>query len=416
MKRVALLLTLATLAACRKTPDVPVPPPPRPASVTDASIAEEKKNVLSIINGAVVIDRSGELTLSSSAILALDSTPTTGWVTAPHDSNSWVTVELASRTRISAISLDSSFGAPPARPKSVELAASGDGALFTRIATLDFAAGERQRFEIAPFEARYIRLTILSNRGGDVATAVGTFGAEGTRIDAAPKGEISGRWLLDGVEQLELAQNGSTVLGRIDIPSPIFLLGDLKDGYIRYMWVRANQAGYGVMSVNGAGDALNGIWWHERPLNLFFGNSTYGRRTGEAGAVGIDGRFVQTAIAELGRCSLFPLRFSARNDELEEGSQLLAMAVQAAAADPARQYRLTSYAFGHGASAANRAVSEARVATMRRLLPALPRNVQLHAAGDAPPRLWDPPRCPVDVTLYDRVDLELIISDTQQPR
>lgn len=414
----SILLATALTFGCSEKKTSPAPESRQEDTRVELELSRnEHRNVMAMMNGAVVTDRSGELNLQASAVLAIDSTHATRWVGVPKDLRSWLIVELPVRSRIERLTLAFLGGDRWSRANKLQVDASLDGKSYSPLATISSdGKSKSETFPVTPMEARFIRVTTLENLGHSTLISIGSIGAEGEELEARREIDISGTWLINEHTRCTLAQRNSSVVGTFHVDPPVTIVGDLHRGLLRFMWIRANQAGYGALSVNAEASRLSGIWWHERPLSLFFGDSWFGRRTsGDRPSEALQPETAMTALRELGRFTLYPVRFDAENQRLIAGHEELEAALAVVRAAPKTNFHLAVFSFAGADAAANQKIAEDRARALAKAVGIVPPNLKIAVAGSKAPRQHDPPRTPLIASLYDRTDLELNLSSGDQP-
>lgn len=410
MRRIAAAaLGLALIAGCGEEPPAA---PKVDKRVELGRSRNESANLMSMMNGAVVVDRSGEKELGNAALLAIDSTLSTIWIAAPGLNTDWMVTELPALCEVQRIVLSPGEARPSQQAKKVQVESSEDGSRFTPLATLTLGGkSETQPFDVRRTTARFIRVRLLEAFDGKFAPAIASVALEGRELEPRRQVDVTGVWRFNQYDA-ELAQIGTRLFGVVKLDPPMIIAGDLVNGYGRFLWVRENEAGYGVLSANPGGDRLNAIWWHERPLLLFFGESWYGSRAQKASAreAEADPAMIATSLRQLGLFSMYGLRFEGGEQKLAEGDGTLRNALAVVRSAPARQFKMVAYGWGHGDDAQNLKIAQARIAALRAAVGAPPANLAFEARGAAAPPRCDPPRTPQIVTLYDRIDLELSVS------
>src|SRR5688572_10165696 len=92
------------LGACRSEAPAPgqssSPKQPTSSAPLELGVRESRESLLSLLQGAVVVERSGELSLESSAIHGIDSDHWTSWTSPPDDLQQWMVVQLRQPARI----------------------------------------------------------------------------------------------------------------------------------------------------------------------------------------------------------------------------------------------------------------------------------------------------------------------------
>jgi hypothetical protein len=305
VKGVVAFLLIGFLLACAG--EAPAPEVAEPANRYD-----EGPNLLSVLRGAVVVDRSGEFSFEYAALFAIDGHHASAWISPPSDIEQWLIAELPVRSRIEAVGLSTgSIVLGRSSPKQVRYEISTDGVVWNHVGTFEFAAdGGQQLHEISPREARFIRVTTLTNHGNPVGTYLPTLLATGENLDAYQRPSVAGRWILNDLTA-HFREDGHRVFGYVDLEPPMLIDGAWDNRIVRFAWSRGLAYGVGFMTV-APEDGLNGIWWYENlvdPGNAL-GSPWYGRRVGEPGELRLDTASVaQLHIERNGKFPLFGLIF-----------------------------------------------------------------------------------------------------------
>ena len=226
--------------------------------------------------GASIVSRTAELTLESSAILAIDGDQNSGWATPHGDTYQSVVISMPAPATIAEIGIRSPKN-DQLRVNNVSVEASSDGRSFTTLAEPALqSANDTQTFPVKETEAQYLRVTITGATGG-IAT-ISSLQAHGSFSSPPRPGPIAGCWSINGVPTRFVEQNGA-VRGRSGSGSaPLRFDGGVEGSLYRFVWVRGPDRGYGAITVAPAGQALSGIRWFVRPVPKNFGGSWFGEK------------------------------------------------------------------------------------------------------------------------------------------
>jgi hypothetical protein len=298
-----------------------------------------RKNLLSVVHGGVVVDRSGELSFEHSVFDALDGDLNSFWAGPPGDPVQWMVVELPVRSRLTEVGLAfPSDDLPPVTPAWVAFELSSDGRTFHQVARLLPQKKHAVMVsQIPPTEARWVKMTVSAAQGQPVFS-VPELLAHGEELEPWKAPEVTGRWLLNGVEAA-FQQKGNHVKGRVAMTPQMDLDGGWSGRIIRLNWVRGKQRGVACITI--AGDHLMGMWWFEKAVKMFMGTPWFGERSGNA-TPAINEDIADRMLQVAGRRPLFELAFDDAGNILQEQSAD-GLARLKAAPGGARQIRLESF-------------------------------------------------------------------------
>lgn len=389
-------------------------------SGTPPIYVEPESNLLSLGSGIVVVDRTGEDTLTTSALQAFDSAGDTQWNSPTEDVQQSATIELPALTRIEKFGVNNAVVPFAQCPKEVLVESSTDGAHFATLTTAHTKANaDGQLFDVPPAETRFLRVTVKSVYGDqDSSFGVTGFEARGRRVGPVTTPDVSGEWQINEKHAI-LRQEGRNVEGVLfsATPMPVYISGDIAGNLIRFTWTRVNQAGFGIMTVNPESTRLNALFWYEQPITLFAGDSWFGeRRSRNSGFAPLP--LEKRIRVFLGVSQNFPtyqVRFDANNQISGNDSVATLNALRDfVAANPQARFRINAQYFGAGSHDANHRVTDARAAAIRNLLSSskgLPPNLEIASIGGDVER--DPPQSQVTRPLYDRVELQVLGPSSQ---
>ncbi len=177
---------------------------------------------------------------------------------------------------------------------------------------------------------------------------------------------------------------------------------------LRLLWVRGLEFGYAAMTVSRDGKHLSGIDWHEEPIPLFFDDTWFGERVGDAAPADETQRFADTFLRRSGRWPLFGLSFRADGSLDAAASETTLRVLVTLMTKPPGPIRFVSHEFREATAAANHTRAQRALDALRAELAhrgADLANVQFIAAGSDHPRqlaVTQPMR-----ELYSSVDLEI---------
>jgi len=283
----------------------------------------ERANVLQLAHGATVISRTGELLLQTSALHAIDGDEGTFWMNPPNDLPQSMTIELPSRTRVDKIGVRTEAnGAFTAN--HLTFSASTDGRTFAPVKTIQAKdSNDVQWFDVKPFEATQIRVSIDDSLLAAHDVRVHSILATGTALAPPKRGDISGCWRING-EPAQFKREGTHITGILAAgKQPLHFDGGFDGLLNRLQWVRGNDYGLSLITVSADGQHLSGFNWHEEAIPMFFDTSWYGERAPCAAALpNFD--VAAALLRRTGRFSLFDDSQLARLQKAFPGGVLVA--------------------------------------------------------------------------------------------
>jgi hypothetical protein len=271
VKRFAIALLL--IAAC--TQEQPAPELPSTAP-TDAA---ERTSILDITRGTTVVDRTGEVMLDYSPLRAIDGEPGSFWMNPPGDLPQSMTFALATRSRIDKVGIRTMPGGG-FTAGHVTFEGSSDGRTFTPLITIRSSdTREAQWFDIKPFDASSIRVTVVDGLLPDHDVRLFSLLAHGTPVENnAHAGSIDGCWTING-EKAQFVQKGSHIGGVLMTgKAPMHFDGGFDGTVLRLSWIQGNDYGLSLLTVSPDGRHLSGLNWHEEAIPLFFDTTWIGER------------------------------------------------------------------------------------------------------------------------------------------
>lgn len=245
---------------------------------------EEPANLVGMLNGAVVLDRSGEMDFEHSTIYAFDGDAITSWLCPPGNIEQWMLVELPGLSRVEKVGLATGgfMAINPSRVKEMRIEFSEDGETFDDAGTLSFKQQEGPQFlDVTPRLARFVRFTVLSNYGNELFVGIPTLLLQGERIEAPIEISAEGHWKLNNLEAF-FKQQRNRVYGYVAMDPPMLIDGAWDGSVVRFSWVRGRSYGTGIFSINPEMTALNGLWWYEHLVDEAngFGAPWFGSKIG----------------------------------------------------------------------------------------------------------------------------------------
>jgi hypothetical protein len=415
-RRAAVALLLLIVAGCKRNP-VPAAtataPPPPSAIKPPADDATERDNLLNYARGTVVVARSGEFALWASALQAIDGDPETCWVAPPHEGSQWLLAALPARTRVEQIGL-SNDALTTGGSVSVAFESSMDGVTFSPLGVVESRKKQNGLlFATRPTEARYVKVTSkeISAGGGVSLCSLQVRGVE--TVKRSPN-DLTGCWSVNG-SRLTLAQDGDHVFGQLEGPKPTVIDGGSDGRFVRFVWVRDREFGYGAFAVEESGKHLSGRIWHEEPIPIFAGEAWFGERSSCTGKTVLGGSTVaSTFFQRAGRFPLYGLRAAADGSiEVSQSVATLRALDGLIRAAGTRHIRLEAHEFRQRDAASNHAFAGRELASLRALLGAagVPLGtIELVVLGSDQPR--HPPRTADQRALYSSIEVVIPAAKT----
>ena len=373
------------LAACSRRPE-PAAEAPQDKPADDSA---ERTSVLELAHGATVISRSGELMLELSPIRAIDGEPASFWMNPPHDLPQSMTIALPARSRIDKIGIRTiSHGAFTAN--HVVFESSLDGRKFMPVTTVKSAdSNDAQWFEVKPFDASMIRVTMSDPMIRDHDVELRSVLARGVEVERPHPGDITGCWSFNG-QRAQFERRGTHVVGVLEAgKEPMHFDGGFDGRVYRLNWIRGNDYGMTIATVSPDGQHLNAVNYHEEVIPMFFDIAWYGQRQTCTAVGGLKpAATLDVPMALIHRTG----RFSLYDDS--DLPRLLRSASNAV---------LVAHEFNFATTEQNRAAAERTLAALRQKFNLS--GVKFVAQGSDDPR--QPPVTDVMRALYSTVDLEI---------
>ena len=390
MKKIPAIIVLATAALLRCGEDVPkrpaAPPPRKPEllHVKGPDDSDDRNNLLNIAHGAVVISRTGEVSLQYSAQCAIDGDPSTVWVSPPDEPDQSLVFALPAKARVR--SLGVLIGSEASFPKSTEFEGSLDGKRFTRITSFAMPASGTNLVDVTPFEAKYVR---FNTRGGNqFVRAVSVF-ARGDLLEPVRPGSLDGCWSINGLDA-SFAQHGASVTGAVAGPQTLTIDGGSDGRFYRLLWLRGPEYGIAAVAVSPDGQHLSGVFWHEESYPPFLTTTWFGdRRSCGKSDPKPELDVLATSMQRYGRYAMYGLQFDAAGKLLEEPSRpMLERLAIYLRTNP--NVRIVAHELLQADDAHDRSVSQTKIESLRAALAASAadlKNVEFVAVGsDSPHR------------------------------
>jgi len=380
-------LVLAALLRCGgdDAPSKPAPQPPNPEllHIKGPDDTEDRNNLLNFAHGAVVVSRTGEFGLETSAQSAIDGDPVTQWVSPPGEPDQSLVFALPARTRLRAVGLVA--GSEPASyPKTVTFDVSTDGKTFTSVSSFDLPPGGRNVVDITPVEASYIRYK--THGSGNFARTFSVI-AHGELLAPVRPVSLDGCWSINGLDA-SFSQKGALVTGTVAGKTPITVDGGSDGRFYRLLWMRGPEYGVIGLGVTPDGQHLSAMFWHEEAYTPFIGFSWFGERhpCGTASRHS-DVDMLATSMERYGRYAMYGLLFDDAGHLIEDASvPMLDRLVAYLKAN--RNLKIEAHELLQADTARNQAVSQAKVDSLRAALTRRGANladVEFVAAGSDHP-------------------------------
>lgn len=414
MRRLAAIATglLLLLAACRKQGhEEPAAPPPA-VSLSALSYRDAESNLLGLMHGAAVVDRSGEWTLTSAAQSAFDGDLTSSWTTTPGEHpREQATIALRVPARIERVALWKAPGAEPGRVlKRVRFEISSDGKTFAPLAEVELPNGiEQKSFAVTPAVASFVRVTLLSNQNRGWVINAGEIAAFGSELAAPQPPHLSGVWSVNG-DRCLLQSDRSMLEGYLERKRSFFLDGGWDGSVFRVLWTGPKEYGTGVLAFDPAGQRMSGAEWHLHAVEDRVQMPTwYGSRQGDGEFAGKRPDSVAGHVLASGSYPLFGLVFD-RKGTLDRAASLPQLQRLLTLLQRGGEVRFVARELREDTEAANHARAERELASLRAALqalgsPAASAPMVVLGANEGLPR---PAREPLQRYMLSRVELQLL--------
>jgi hypothetical protein len=394
---IALALILA-LSGCERSPAAPE----QGARI----LRDDQPNLLTMLNGATVVDRTGEASLSLSAIHAVDGDHSSVWATPPGDLQQTVTIALGREAMVSRVGfrLDPRLSHPA---RSLFFEGSQGGSEFAPLGTIEAEQTAETWLEIEPVAVTHLRVTIRRAFAEHSPYAeVPTLLADGETRMLPPVPDLEGRWRINDFEAT--ISTAERVVHGVTTEDPPRVFRGAWDGRaVRFAWSRGLEHGVGILAADSPGKALNAMMWHRKAHPPFAMPVWFGERTGEPEEVVNAPPIMDAFFRTEGTFPLHDLVFDGA--ALLPGSeQTLRYLVQLIRANPAGTFRLAAHYVSEGTEREDLEMSQRRLASLRGELERLGLPSEL-AGYDAAARrdLRDLPWTQAELLLNNRIDLEL---------
>ena len=361
MRKIVILAALAVLLRCGgdETPAPPAPPPQKPellhAKGPDDS--DDRNNLLNFAHGAVVVSRTGEVSLQNSAQNAIDGDPSTAWLSPPDETDQSIVVALPGRARIRSVGL--LIGEEVyVHPKSVEFELSTDGKTFKPAASFEVPPSGRNIVDITPADATFVR---FKTHGGQQFVRAMSLFARGEFAAAARPGSLAGCWSINGADAA-FTQSGAQVTGH---RGTMAFDGGSDGRFYRLLWLRGAEYGIAGVAVTPDSQHLSGTFWHEESYNRFIGEAWFG----EKGPCGPDVpqsdiNVLAVSMQRFGRYTMYGLQFDDGGHLIEAASAATLDRV-AAFLKRTNDIEIVAHELLQPDKARNQSVSQTKIDTLR---------------------------------------------------
>lgn len=364
MRRILFLSALLALISCREPLNKAEKGKPQAPETLTSTAEPDATNLLTLSRGAVVVDRSGELQLESSAIHAVDGTATTSWVTPPNDPQQTILISLPTLTRISRVGLFApAIPGNTRRPEKLSFESSTDGQRFDLLATFSTPHnGSATVPVVPPREASYLRVRILDAKGA--AIAVPTLVMEGTEVRPYRRPALRGRWQLNDLQGL-IAEDGARVRASVEQEPPARLEGGWSGRTIPYIFLRGRQFGYGIMTPSADGRFINAKWWFEEAIPLFAASPWFGEQIATTGAPDRSTSVLDTWLDRFGFAPLYAFEFDEADRLQPVSADIQAWLDDKVRSAGSRKLRIVSREYRRADDDTNLRSSKQQIAAMR---------------------------------------------------
>jgi F5/8 type C domain len=422
MRRIALvLLAVTAMSGCGKQ-QAPAGHPPAPTVLARPKVdswATEQPNLLNLGYGVVVVARTGEATLDSAAIYAVDGDRATSWATPPGDVQQSVTIALPARTRLEKVGLSNgALALESSVPGSVELATSLDGKSFQTLTRVRFSGrGDAQLVAVTPTECNFVRASIVDAlTGGSAVVYVPSLQARGRETGEARRGDLSGCWVINGMSA-RFAEKQGAVSGVIASKSTLFVTGGYRGRVLRLTWLRGPEFGQAAVTVDRTGQNMDALAWHEDIIPTFVAPVWFGSRAACSEVPTAPADFMQRYVEAAGWFPLYAIITTAAGEVDPEASapeiRTLAQFLQR---NRARRFRIVAHEFRGASAAENQAMTEKQLASLRLALQRAgvdPSPIQFIASGSE--RSRQEVTTEIQKAMYSAIEIEPLDSHHLMP-
>jgi hypothetical protein len=216
--------------------------------------------------------------LEVSALNTIDSEPSTFWMSPPRDLPQSIVIAVSARSRIDKVGIRTTAkGVFTANHVTFE--SSLDGRTFAPVTKVKSAdSSNAQWFDVKPFEATYLRVTIDDSLLPSHDVRLNSILARGVEVEQPHPGDITGCWSING-ERARFARRGAHVIGILETgKEPIRFDGGFDSRIYRLNWIRGNDYGMTLLTVSPDGQRLSALNWHEEAIPMFFDMAWFGEK------------------------------------------------------------------------------------------------------------------------------------------
>jgi flagellar motor protein MotB len=233
--------------------------------------ADQKKDLLDISNGAVVLTSTSQYDEKWASLLILDGTTATGWCSAEDKVyNNTFIIELPQKYVLMEFVVDNSntqeknYPGISARKFILYGSTESHKTGYSVIYEGEAEKGKKKIFALdKSTKVKWLKLVIQSNWGSKKYTEIMELEAYGEAVEKPDEQKQ-----IDGVydtnyKLLKLSQDGNKIEGCYDYDNGK-LSGETDGRVIRFQWTEDGpQVGTAIMVLNSDGTFLNGLWYEK---------------------------------------------------------------------------------------------------------------------------------------------------------
>lgn len=307
------------------------------AGGTSAQDAGEKRNILALSQGAVLLTAPSTYGDKWWPLYIMDGTARSGWASAKGQTrNHAFVIELAQRYSLRSLAIDNTGtdekDYPGVSARTIELWTStvANGG-FTKAATFEAMQGGRREFTLpAPVEAQWVKLVVVDNWSNADYTELMEAEAFGDPVGPPPARQPIAGVFDTNYNALRLAQTGNTILGCYVWNGGAGFISGASDGRtINATWDEprggSGRRGVVTMILNAQGNFVNGIWYawvnNDPAQGTGYGGIWHGTRGKERRTCVLPGEdALGKQIDQAGRAILYGIHFATDSAELQGNS------------------------------------------------------------------------------------------------
>jgi outer membrane protein OmpA-like peptidoglycan-associated protein len=342
--------------------------------------ARADPSLTSFSAGARVVASSSEYNASSwSAAGILDESPKVGWASATgQPSKQWIVVQLAEKSVLSALELDTgSSNQPKGSARHVTVAVSDVSAQegFETIAAVELQnrVDEQRIATSAEVPGRWVRISIEDNYGDPQWTYLMDFRAYGKQLTQTALPDVSGTFTTT-YGPMHLRQEGTSLTGCYGAGQS--LSGGLDGKIMSLTWRYASgRFGPAMMVFSPDATEFSGYWWEgNAATDPATGTRWTGSRTSNVPGTcpGWSGGFEAELSSQLqgaGRSRVYGIQFDLDSDVIRpESRPTLDKIAAVLAANPAWRLRVEGHTDATGGSEHNLGLSRRRAEAVKSYL------------------------------------------------